>query len=215
MLTAVATVLLTFLLTGIVGSRLVHKWQYHNWLQQQNLLRTERELNTLEALFDEVALLAGKRQYQMTRLLRSLQRHDEKIIQARLEAYDEATIAWNERINALYAKLTIQLSWSYTRNLEEIQKKFVSLGQRLEALAREAMEGSQIPLQEIKRTGNSLNSLQGEIGNFHKAILRFIQERKSSIYEKIELTEATLDTLPTWELFVALFKPWVQRQEII
>lgn len=57
MWTAILTVLLTFVLTVLVGNRFIQAWQHRNWLEQQRLLDTEKEYKALQEVFDEVASL--------------------------------------------------------------------------------------------------------------------------------------------------------------
>src|SRR5256885_2076746 len=98
MLTAVITVLLTFVLTGIVGSRVVHSWQQRNWIVQRRIIEAEEQYKALQKTFDEVSELAGRRQHRMYRLLSGIRKETEKTLSKRLADYDEATLVWNERL---------------------------------------------------------------------------------------------------------------------
>lgn len=214
MLTAIATVLLSFLFTGIVGNRLLHGWQHRNWLEQQRILENERSLKFLQDLFDEVASLAGQRQHRMFRLLASIQGSDTELLTKRFTEYDNTVIAWNEKIIPLYAKLTIEIEWSHTKELESINGMFVSIGRDLQRLFSVRMSNKLPQPHEIKKLSDSLNVLQGRIGSFHKKLLRFISNKRSSLYEGIEIREDNLDSIPTGELFKALFQPRVKRHNV-
>jgi preprotein translocase subunit YajC len=41
------TVILSFVLTGIIGNFLVQRWQQRNWHEQHRLLRLEKEMDEL------------------------------------------------------------------------------------------------------------------------------------------------------------------------
>lgn len=215
MLIAIVTVLLSFILSGIAGNYILHGWQHRNWLEQQHLMHDEKEFAALQELFDEIASLAGRRHFRMFRLLGSARGTDLDLIRARLGEYDQAVISWNERLSALYAKLTMRIKWRYTTDLEDIQATFVSLGHDLEAIAGARLSGGTVTRQRISTASATLNTLQGKIINFNKNILRFIEEKRAAIYEDIKITEYNLDRIPTWELFKALFKSGVQRDNII
>lgn len=216
MLTAVITVILTFALTGLVGNRVIQAWQYRNWLSQQRILDAEREHKALEEIFDEVTSLAGKRQHRMRRLLDVLVHGDVKLVNKRLSEYDDSVVAWNERLNALFAKITMHLDWGLTKRLEDrIHGSFVSIGHDLERMTKCRLAKGKIPPTDISRVSNKLNELQATLFTFNRDTLKAISEKKRAIYREQELTENTLNSIPTWELFKALFQPRKQRNNVI
>jgi hypothetical protein len=215
MWTTIMTVLLSFILTGVIGSSLLHAWQRRHWLEQQRLLDREREVNALQELFDDVALFAGKRQYRMVRLLLNLGGKNKESVNKCVEEYGEAVVAWNERLNTLYAKTTILASWKNTKQLEEIQETFVYIGHKIEKMTSDYSSGMKITPERIKKMSDALSGLQGKIGKFHKGALRFIDSKKEVMYKDVELTERNLYGLPTGKLFKALFKPRVEGIDII
>src|SRR5262245_56868417 len=103
MLTAVVTVVLTILFSGLAANRLVQARQHRNWMAQQRLSDAEKDHQALQAVFDEVASLASKRQHKMFRLLHLIN-DDKEVFNQRLSEYDSALVEWNERLNAIFAK---------------------------------------------------------------------------------------------------------------
>lgn len=210
MLTAIVTVLLTFLLTGLAANRVVQNWQHRNWRAQQHFADTEKAYGALQDIFDEVASLGSRRQHRMFRLLSILRDSNDDRIKERLSEYDGAVVEWNERLNVIYAKLTLHLEWRFTRRLDsEIQPLFVRLGRRLEMLTKRRLAGLEISDSEIRNTREALDRLQGELSVFHRDILKFLLDQKNKLYEAKKLAPETLQSFPTWELFKALFKPRV------
>lgn len=208
MFTAIITVLLTFILTGLVGSSVVHSWQQHNWLVQRRILEAEEQYKALQKTFDEVAELAGRRQHRMFRLLSSIWRGSDEVIKKRLADYDEASLIWNEKLSTSNAKLTMQLSYGLATRLErEIQTRFVRLDADLSRHASAKINGTKLSAQEFGRLSQALNVLNGQIVRFNKATLKEIDEKKGGLYQPRPFDAATLDSFPTWELFKALFKP--------
>lgn len=212
MLTAFFTVLLTFVLTGLVGSSVVHSWQQHNWLIQRRILEAEEQYKALQKTFDEVSELAGKRQHRMFRLLSSIWRGSDDIIKKRLADYDEATLAWNEKLSTNSAKLTMQLSYTLAIRLEqEIQVRFVRLDGALAGHAAARLGGIKLSASEFGRISQALDVLNGQIVRFNKVTLKEIEQKKGSLYQPKSFNAGTLDSFPTWELFKALFKPRKDR----
>lgn len=216
MLTAVISILLTFLLTSLAANKLVQAWQHRNWLKQQRLIDSESRHKAAEATFDELSSLMGKRHYRMLRLAFALRRSEKELTSRRFSEYDEALVSWNDRLSVLYAKLAMYLEWNLTRQLEEvIQKRFASIGSNLERLAHAKLADQQISAKDITAAENELNGLQGEIVSLNKRILAFMDSSRARLYSEPEMSAHNLDSFPTWELFKALFQPRVKRDKII
>lgn len=215
MTAAVVTAILTFLLTGLIANRLVQRWQYRNWVSQQRLADREKEYGIIQDLFDEIALLSSKRQHKMFRLVSSLRTGNLEVVRARFADYDSIVVEWNERLNAIFAKLTMYLRWRFTKQFEdEIQGKFVSIGRELETLTYSKLRGEALNSRSCARLQNELNKLQGRLFLFNRDVLRFLLDKKSSLYREMPFVEETLDRFPTWELFKALFKPGILRPDV-
>jgi len=183
-------------------------------MAQQRLPDAEKDHRALQDVFDEVATLASKRQHKMMRLLYVIN-DDEEVFSRRFGEYDAALVEWNERLNAIFAKLTMHLEWRFTHRLEHgIQRSFALLGSELEDFVERRRNDKRISDVEIIRVRQRLNHLQGQIFAFNRDILKFSLERKKKIYKEKQLTIYTLDSFPTWKLFKALFKPRVHREDI-
>jgi hypothetical protein len=206
-LTTIITALVTFVLTGLVGSWVVHTWQHHNWIVQRRILEAEEQLRALQKTFDEVSELAGKRQHRMFRLLNGIRQATDEIFRKRLAEYDDSSVVWNEKLSTIYAKLSTQLRYRFSLRLEErIQRSFVKLDSDLTNLTAARLNGGKMSSADYARLSKALNELHGEIVNFNKAALQEIERQKRILYQP-DLDAKTLDSFPTWELFKALFKP--------
>lgn len=116
---AIVSILLTFVLTGVIGNMLVQHWQYRNWINQQKFLGEEKQYYALTALWEELTNLASKRLWRMRRLHAALINGDDEKIKERLNDYDLALSEWNQSKPAFEA-----LAWQ-TPLLE--QRKNLSL----------------------------------------------------------------------------------------
>ena len=215
MLTALSTVLVTFVLMGLVGSRVAYSWQQRNWVVQKRIIEAEEQYKALQKTFDEVSEHAGRRQHRMFRLLASIHRDSKDVIEVRLAAYDEATSVWNEKLPISNAKLTMQLNYGLSVRLEEqVQRRFARLDAQITSLAKAAIGGSKIGPREFAELSRELDRLTGQIVGFNKAVLRAIENKKESLYEQKPFNVRTLNSFPTWELFKALFKSREQRLDV-
>lgn len=206
-------VIVTFILTGIVGNRLVNLWQHRNWLNQQKFLSIEKEYTALNELFDELTTLSGKRLYRMRRFLVATLHDDEKTLEDRRKEYDEALTAWNDKLNSFFIRLTFYARYDMALRLERIiQANFTLAGSRIEALARKRKENNSVLKHEIAPVEKQLNNIQGLLFEFNRDIMRYIKQKREETYTgvTVELTSETIELFPTWVLFKSLFKT---RQE--
>src|SRR5207245_734489 len=88
MWTAIVTVGLTFVLTGLLGNWFIQRWQHRNWVAQQQFLGEEKEYLALKQLWEELARLSGTRLSRMRRLVLVLRSRDDEIVKSRLADYD-------------------------------------------------------------------------------------------------------------------------------
>ncbi len=211
MLTALITSLFTFVLSGLVATRIAHTWQKESWLRQQRVLDRENEVKILRDLIEIFATLAGRRQHKMLRLVLALRSGKENLIEKRILEYDETLDEWNSNVVFLYSKLTMYVSWEDALKLENIQEIFSRIGWKIERIRR---VGPGKSAMELKETIDRLNELQGSLGKLQKNLIRTILEKKDDIYKEEILREDNLDRIPTWKLFKSLFERRVERDEV-
>lgn len=217
-MTAITTVTLTFILTGLIGNWLVSSWQHRNWLNQQQFLGEEKEYLALTSLSDEIISLAARRLSRMRRLLVILSRPEDDIVRRRLTEYDESLATWDERLNSFFVRLTLYASHVLQQQLEhEVQKEFVSVGGRLEQLTKERLNKGHTDLKAIANLRADMSSLSHLLFTFNREILRVVRSQKIKTYygTSIDLTAENLHRFTTWELFKALFKPGIKPLRIV
>jgi hypothetical protein len=218
MLTAVITVVLTFVLTGIVGNLLIHRWQLQSWISQQRFLGQEKEYFALQDLFEEIVTSAGRRITRMRRLLRVLHDQRDDLVRQRLKDYDTVQTAWNDSLSSFLVRLRMYAPYSMATRLDEvIQGTFVRLGSELEHLTDARLSGRGLDRARIGRLDLSLNELQGEIIMFTRDMLNLIKLQRTKTYTgtRVTLREHNLELFPTWELLKALFQPRKERFSIV
>jgi len=192
MLTAIATVVLTFVLTGLAANRLVQRWQYRNWILQQRMLDAQERQKSLQAIFEDLANLASKRHNKMRMLLSSLRSHSADKVDERLQEYGVTLSEWNERLNPISATLTLHLGWNFTWRLQkQIQPAFRSLGRDLERLSRLKAAGSRLSTSELRQAQHRLDQLQGTLFAFNRDMLRYLFDKRAELYREQILSPDT------------------------
>src|SRR5205807_5631538 len=86
---AIVTVVLSFLLSGIIGNRLVQRWQQRNWRVQHSLEATEKNLEALRTIADEITKSADIRIFRSRRIGWQLGRARTATFEATKREYDE------------------------------------------------------------------------------------------------------------------------------
>lgn len=214
MLTAIVSITLSFVLTGLVANRLLHGWQRRNWLEQQRVLERDKNLKTLNDILDEISFLSSLRHSKMVRLATALKGKNKQVIIKRFSEYDEILDTWNHKINPLFVKISMHIDSRYTYELEKIHEKFVASGRMLEILFQEFSSNESIDNNICKEALGNLNTIQKDLSKFQKNIINFINYKKSEFFDGIELNEENLYSIPTWELFKAVFNFRIKFHDI-
>ena len=218
MLTAIVSILLTFLLTGVIGNMLFQRWQYRNWISQQKFLGEEKQYYQLTALWEELTNLASKRLWRMRRLHSALTGEDDEKIKERLNDYDLALSEWNEKFHSMSVRLTLYSSWDLERELEDqLQHSFLDAGLRLERLTKARLATGRADKKLAHDLLLEFFDLSRTLFTFNRNTLAVVQRQKSRTYYGVEivLTRQTLDKFGTWELLKALFQPGIKPFRVI
>jgi len=182
MLVAIVTVILTFLLTGIIGNFLVQRWQHRNWLNQQRFLGEEREYLALKSLWEELAGLSGKRLSRMRRLLVILDRPDDQFIRKRLSDYDDILGKWNDSLTSFYVRLTLYATHTLQHRLEhEIQIAFLRVGSSLERLVKGRLESGSVSSKAVEQVRSEMDEISGQLFAFDRDILNVVRAQKLTL----------------------------------
>lgn len=214
----ILSVVLAFLLTGVIGNKLVQRWQSRNWLLQQRFLGSEKEYVALKELADEIAVLLGARIYHMQRLSGVLRHELDETVNTRLARYDEALVRWNERLTSFFVRLPLLADGGMAQELEQsIHSQLAAVGAQLERVVRDRSSRvmpSRATVGEIQR---KLNMIQGRSVEFNKALMRVVEKRRRLLYDgsTIYLSGSTLEHFSTWQLFKALFSTRVNTLSVL
>ena len=206
-------VVVGFLLSGVVGSYIVSRWQHGTWVNQQKLRKAEQALSELRILVSRITHLADKRNYRARKLCRSVGRvDDEELKRLKLE-YETSVTEWNDEWTYFTVSLTLFADYvAFVPRLEsEIQKRFVLVGSALLYLQRsESIDDARGHRAKIE---NLLNDLSGAMFHFSRDLQSRIQAKENETYagRRWALTSENLDDASLLELFKALFRPLQPR----
>ena len=217
-MTQIVAVILGFILTGLIGNRVVQQWQHRGWLRQQQFLGREKEYLALRDLSTELSTEIGRRIYQTRRLLWAIRSMPDASIDDRLKSYDESLTRWNENLGNYYVRLTLYASYYDTTDLERrIHDPFQAVGAELEAMVRVRRRGKQPDAAKIAKIDRRLNDLQGEIFVFNRDLLRIVENLRERIYfgRTVKYSKENLAVFSTWQLIKALFVSNVDTHSII
>jgi hypothetical protein len=210
-------ILLSFVLTAVIGNWLVHKWQERNWLNQQRFLGKEKEYAALKDLSEEIGRLLGSRIYHMQRLAFALRASTPEALSVRLAEYDEVVKQWNERLASFYVRLPTMVDGTFGNELEQnFQRHFVELTSEIERLRKQKLTGS-VKATDLKHLSDALNRLQGRSINFNKKLIHVVNRRRNETYigTRLSFNSSTLHGFSNWELIKALFISDVESHSIL
>jgi hypothetical protein len=205
---ALIPIIVGFILTGLIGNRLLQQWQARNWFLQQRFLGHEKEYIALKELADEIASLLGIRLFRMRRLNRVLSSGDFEQIKDRSREYDESLKRWNERLTSFYIRLPMLADYGLTWRLEhKIQHELVRIGGNLENLAKERLAGKSITKGAPSSIEAELNQVQGKSITLTKELLAELRTRRTDVYygKRLPFSPENLRHFSTWQLIKALF----------
>lgn len=217
---AIIPIIVGFILTGIVGNRLLHSWQHRSWVKQQFFMGEEREYIALRELWDEIVDLSSVRLTRMRRLCAIVRLGDIELVRTRLSDYDQALARWNERFNSFLVRLLRYTDHNnYLANsLEhEIQPLFVRSGRELELVTKDRLAGRTLTQASVENVTRHLDLLSHQLVIFNRDILVAVQGQKRKTYEgvRLQLSADTIAEFSTWELFKALFHSRIQPYEVV
>ncbi len=215
---SIITVIMSFVLTGLISAHLAQSWQQRNWLRQQQFLGNEKNYIALRDLIADITKLLGIRHYRMRRLLAAAYNMSDTDVKERLSDYNKILIEWNDNLPSFLVKLTVYSNFSYTYLLEnDLQNTFQSLGARIEAAVRRRRSGKPQDPGERARIDSALNTLQGRIYNFNRDLLKRLDQTRREIYfgQSIPYELQWLEEFSTTELIKAFFLRDVDRHSIV
>jgi hypothetical protein len=198
-------VIIGAVITGIIGNKLVQRWQLRSWYSQQRQITKSAELQELQTLYNEITSAANNRLMATLYLLRSI--GDKGNIEDRKKEYRKSVVNWMDQLSGFYSRLTVFASYSLTLRLEhDIHRRLIEAGARTAHLSEQNDLGK-FKSEERANIEALLNRCQADLNNFSRDLLNRIVEQRNHILEgkKYFYTHGDFDKFSTLTLFKLLF----------
>lgn len=194
------TAITTLVFTGVIGNKIIIKFQRDNWLYQQKFQNNEKDLKEFEKVVAEINSLISSRISRMRIYIDEKISNDGEVEDATRAGYIKLKDEWNDKLNNFYHFLFTHESTDLSIYLEkEIQETFVSIHYDMRHAGVNELRKS--------NTMNKLNLLSNKSSNLMKLMEERKKQKRSSIYDetKIFFTKENLDEFSTFFMLKALF----------
>ncbi|MCW2096766.1 hypothetical protein [Lelliottia nimipressuralis] len=194
------TAITTLVFTGVIGNKIIIKFQRDNWLYQQKFQNNEKDLKEFEKVVAEINSLISSRISRMRIYIDEKISNDGEVEDATRAGYIKLKDEWNDKLNNFYHFLFTHESTDLSMYLEkEIQETFVSI--------HNDMRHADVNELKKSNTMNKLNLLSNKSSNLMKLMEERKKQKRSSIYDetKIFFTKENLDEFSTFFMLKALF----------
>lgn len=185
----ILSVLAGAVVTGVVGNFLVQRWQLRTWRIQQRQLGYQAELEELKKLLEEISAKSASRHNAMRRLIGSMAPNSFQDRDEALAAYQEQLAVWNGSLNAIYVRIRLAVSYSYTLRFEhEVHQRFYLAGQAIEEVVRKRQKGELPNWSDLTFPKSQLDTVQGATYQFLRDLTEIVDRRREEIYFGRRLT---------------------------
>ena len=148
-MTQVASVVLGFALTTLVGGWWAARLQQRSWDRQNQLRLDEEDRRRAAEVCRELSALLDKRLYRMRRLYWAIEgfaagRVEEPVLEARRKDYDDVLYQWNDSLNTNLAVVGSHFGEAARRRLDLLYEHFRRVGRGLEGGLGAARRGERL-----------------------------------------------------------------------
>ena len=214
----IIVIVISFLLTIVIGGRIAQTRQQASWVAQQRFSGEEKEYFELKSLCDEIAASLGSRIYAMRRVALQLAAYAQhgKFDKSSITEYREAIKTWNQNLSSYYVRLS-QLKLSrYRYRLEStLHNPMQHQSNSIDNYIQKMEHGLSITgLVDITRKLDLINAISLK---FNESLLGEVHRLRVKIYfpERITFRQDTMHKFSTWQLIKAIFVLDVNRISII
>ena len=173
-------ILVTFLLTSIVGAKFAQRYQQRNWQHQKKISDQDAERRAAEVAFHEISKLMDKRLYRMRQLLWALNRNDKGRIKDKMSEYSVILYEWNDNNNINLARIEQYFGTNERKFFEgRISRDFIFIGMLLENWY---FGNEKHP--SFREMFEKIDSLNAHVYSFDKRLLAAIQAGKVGLFRE-------------------------------
>ena len=149
MVTQVASVVLGFALTTLVGGWWASRLQQRSWDRQNQLRLEEEDRKRAAEVCRELSGLLDKRLYRMRRLYWAIEgfaagSQEQSVLEARRKDYDDVLYQWNDSLNTNLAVVGSHFGEAARKRLDLLYEDFRRVGRGLEGGLVAARRGEKL-----------------------------------------------------------------------
>ena len=175
--------ILSFILTSVVGGLLGYYFQNRTWKHQNTARLQENERLTAKDVFENISMLMDKRLYRSRLLSWSLEDESvqEEVIEKHMAEYRRILYEWNDTLIRNLALVEAYFGNDVRQHLEgTVYESFKQIGGLLEKQYKEWKASKQI--SPIPATSTELQKLGNEIYRLNFSMIRLIQSGKVGVF---------------------------------
>ena len=193
MLMSVGTILLSFLLTTVIGGLLTWVFQTRSWEHKWKLESAERKQEEAFTAFEEISSLLDERLYSLFQLVIWTEQTDSVRFYHALKDYRMTLKNWNNNISRSLAKLHFYYSKELRSEFDDvIGKKFVELGELVEASVRYRHKiylDKDTPVAlELGIIRKDIQQLRKRVETYNLKLLNSVQEVETRTFQNMKIS---------------------------
>lgn len=174
---------LSFILTSVVGGLLGYYFQNRTWKHQNTARLQENERVTAKSVFENMSMLMDRRLYRSRLLSWSLEDESiqEEAIERHMAEYRQILYEWNDTLIRNLALVEAYFGNDVRQHLEgTVYESFKRIGGQLEKQYNEWKASKKISIPST--TSTELQKLSNEIYRLNFSMIRLIQSGKVGVF---------------------------------
>ena len=174
--------ILSFLLTSVVGGLLGYYFQNRTWKRQNTAQLQENERLTAKTLFENISMLMDKRLYRSRLISWSLEDESvqEEVIEKHMAEYRQILYEWNDTLIRNLALVEAYFGNEVRQHLEgTVYESFKKIGELIEKRYKEWKVSKKVSTPTIN---TERQKLAGEIYRLNFSMIRLIQSGKVGVF---------------------------------
>ena len=165
-------ILVSFLLTILIGGRIAQARQQDSWIAQQRFSGQEKEYFDLKNLCDEIAAALGSRIYAMRRVTLQLAAYAQhgKFDKSSITEYREAIKTWNQNLSSYYVRLSqLKLSRYRYRLESSLHNPMKNQSNAIDEFIQKMEQG--LPISGLRYITTKLDEINNSSLEFNESLL--------------------------------------------
>lgn len=201
--------IMAFILTGVVGGWIAHKWQTRSAQEARFFEASKVRYEQMLSAADDLSALIGKRLYASQRIC--MMSRESADFTVALKSYRSSVVEWNERLLSLELAVRTRFRDTSLFEFERLQRELANASVAIDKLLRSETGESR---------GAVLRQLRGVRANFFNFTQRMLSEsrllhRQMYFGVLIRYDQNEIDRMSTKDLVKALVSSRVEGESVV